>query len=271
MNKKIFVLLLAAIFLIASVGFISAEESYDDNDDSYDDVVASSDNMKDINVQKVWNDNGFENKRPSSVQVELYADGKLVDRLTLSDSNGWKATFKNVDVSSNIKVVEVGSSSDYDVSYSGNAENGFVITSKIIKTGSDDVLGTSNVSDKLQDVNTGLENLKGNETGNNNDTNGTDDPKEVVDNNTNTNTTDNTEVPDNDKTADKTVNKNEKTVYKNEKTVNKTVIKAKEKISPKKPPAKPSNPIHLRNTGLPIVVLALVAGIAIFIPLNRKK
>ena len=80
MSKKIFVLLFVAVFLIASIGFISAE-------DSADDAVESSDNLKNITVKKIWDDKGFESQRPNSVQVELYVGGKLVDRINLNSSD----------------------------------------------------------------------------------------------------------------------------------------------------------------------------------------
>ena len=121
MSKKIFVLLFVAVFLIASIGFISAE-------DSADDAVGSSDNLKNITVKKIWDDKGFESQRPDSVQVELYVGGKLVDRINLNSSDNWKAIFKNVDVSGDVKVVELNRSSDYKISYDGNVEDGLQST-----------------------------------------------------------------------------------------------------------------------------------------------
>lgn len=250
MSKKIFVLLFVAVFLIASIGFISAE-------DSADDVVVSSDNLKNITVKKVWDDKGFESQRPDSVQVELYVGGKLVDRINLNSSDNWKAIFKNVDVSGEVKVVELNRSSDYKISYDGNVEDGFVITSKIAKNATkDDVLGKSNDSDKLADNNTSQ---KQNTTENNNtkvQNASADDNK--TENITIYNITNETDIEINNTTTIKNVNK----------TVNKTVVVNEEKAPPKKPPA---NLIDLRNTGLPILFLVIVVIGAVFFSLRRKK
>lgn len=250
MSKKIFVLLFVAVFLIASIGFISAE-------DSADDAVGSSDNLKNITVKKIWDDKGFESQRPDSVQVELYVGGKLVDRINLNSSDNWKATFKNVDVSGDVKVVELNRSSDYKISYDGNVEDGFVITSKIAKNATkDDVLGKSNDSDKLADNNTSQ---KQNTTENNNtkvQNASADDNK--TENITIYNITNETDIEINNTTTIKNVNK----------TVNKTVVVNEEKAPPKKPPA---NLIDLRNTGLPILFLVIVVIGAVFFSLRRKK
>lgn len=250
MSKKIFVLLFVAVFLIASIGFISAE-------DSADDAVGSSDNLKNITVKKIWDDKGFESQRPDSVQVELYVGGKLVDRINLNSSDNWKAIFKNVEVSGDVKVVELNRSSDYKISYDGNVEDGFVITSKIAKNATkDDVLGKSNDSDKLADNNTSQ---KQNTTENNNtkvQNASADDNK--TENITIYNITNETDIEINNATTIKNVNK----------TVNKTVVVNEEKAPPKKPPA---NLIDLRNTGLPILFLVIVAIGAVFFSLRRKK
>lgn len=250
MSKKIFVLLFVAVFLIASIGFISAE-------DSADDAVGSSDNLKNITVKKIWDDKGFESQRPDSVQVELYVGGKLVDKVKLNSSDNWKAIFKNVEVSGDVKVVELNRSSDYKISYDGNVEDGFVITSKIAKNATkDDVLGKSNDSDKLADNNTSQ---KQNTTENNN-TGGqnasADDNK--TENITIYNITNETDIEINNTTTIKNVNK----------SVNKTVVVNEEKAPPKKPPA---NLIDLRNTGLPILFLVIVVIGAVFFSLRRKK
>ena len=250
MSKKIFVLLFVAVFLIASIGFISAE-------DSADDAVESSDNLKNITVKKVWDDKGFESQRPNSVQVELYVGGKLVDRINLNSSDNWKAIFKNVEVSGDVKVVELNRSSDYKISYDGNVDEGFVITSKIAKNATkDDVLGKSNDSDKLADNNTSQ---KQNTTENNNtkvQNASADDNK--TENKTIYNITNETDIEINNTTTIKNVNK----------TVNKTVVVNEEKAPPKKPPA---NLIDLRNTGLPILFLVIVVIGAVFFSLRRKK
>lgn len=44
----------------------------------------------DISVRKLWDDEGYEDKRPGSVKVILYRDGEPYDTVTLSGLNGWK-------------------------------------------------------------------------------------------------------------------------------------------------------------------------------------
>lgn len=54
---------------------------------------------KDISVIKIWEDKSNHNKvRPKTVTVNLKADGKTIATVTLSAKNGWKHTFKNLDV-----------------------------------------------------------------------------------------------------------------------------------------------------------------------------
>ena len=51
--------------------------------------------VEDIIVRKVWKDNNNKNNnRPTSIHVNLLADGEKVDEATLSESNGWTFTFK---------------------------------------------------------------------------------------------------------------------------------------------------------------------------------
>ena len=44
-------------------------------------------------VLKVWDDKGYESKRPESVQVTLLQNGTAYDTQTLSDTNGWMYTW----------------------------------------------------------------------------------------------------------------------------------------------------------------------------------
>ena len=51
--------------------------------------------VEDIIVRKVWKDNNNKNNnRPTSIHVNLLADGEKVDEATLSESNGWTLKFK---------------------------------------------------------------------------------------------------------------------------------------------------------------------------------
>lgn len=80
-----------------------------------------------INVCKIWDDNNDKKLRPNDIQVELLADGKVVNTATLSSQSGWQFTFENCDKDKNYTVVEKAVK-NYTASYGGTAENGFIIT-----------------------------------------------------------------------------------------------------------------------------------------------
>lgn len=227
MNKNLFVLVLVSIFLIASVGFISAV----DNDGA---------GLEDIHVKKVWKDKGFESDRPNSIQVLLFVDGDLVNKTDLNDSNEWQAIFKNVDVSGDVKVVENTSYSDYNTSYSGNAKDGFVITSTILKN------ATNNVIDNASDDN-GTVPAKDNGTvpEKNNDTNPSDDDGTVPKKENVTNVT-----------VDVDVNQS---------------VEVKE-VAKEKPDKKDNTTnATLLKTGIPVAILVIGVIGAAFIPFIRRK
>lgn len=41
------------------------------------------------NILKLWKDTGYESKRPSAVEAELYKDGEYVETVTLNSENNW--------------------------------------------------------------------------------------------------------------------------------------------------------------------------------------
>ena len=47
-------------------------------------------------VVKVWDDKGYENHRPKSVQVTLLQNGTAYETKTLSEANGWQYTWENL-------------------------------------------------------------------------------------------------------------------------------------------------------------------------------
>ena len=47
-------------------------------------------------VVKVWDDKGYENHRPKSVQVTLLQNGTTYETKTLSEANGWQYTWENL-------------------------------------------------------------------------------------------------------------------------------------------------------------------------------
>ena len=60
-----------------------------------------------VNVTKVWNDdNNQDGLRPSDVTIVLVADGTIVDVATLDDSNSWFASFKDLPVYDNGKLIK---------------------------------------------------------------------------------------------------------------------------------------------------------------------
>ena len=67
-------------------------------------------------VQKVWKDDGNEEKRPESISVQLLENGKIVDTVVLSRENNWEYTWKNLNGSSNWQVVEAETPAGYTVS-----------------------------------------------------------------------------------------------------------------------------------------------------------
>lgn len=82
----------------------------------------------DLKVTKIWDDdNNANNERPESVTVKLMLDGQAVDKIKLSESNGWNYTFKDLE---NVKgySVEETKIEKYTAKYAGDIEEGFIIT-----------------------------------------------------------------------------------------------------------------------------------------------
>lgn len=67
-------------------------------------------------VQKVWEDDGNEKKRPQSISVQLLENGKVVDTVVLNRDNNWEYTWKNLDGGSVWQVVEAETPAGYTVS-----------------------------------------------------------------------------------------------------------------------------------------------------------
>ncbi len=90
-----------------------------------------------IFVSKVWKDNNNkENKRPESIKVILYANGREISSAELSEKNQWSAWFENLPVNEDgaeikYEVKEVGVKY-YVGKVTGNVEDGFVITNTYV-------------------------------------------------------------------------------------------------------------------------------------------
>ena len=90
----------------------------------------------DIPVTKVWVDSNNQDKlRPSSIQVNLYANGERVvgKTLTLNSGNSWKGTFTDLPKKSNgtdiiYTVQEDDVPEGYKVAISGTVTSGFTVT-----------------------------------------------------------------------------------------------------------------------------------------------
>ena len=81
-----------------------------------------------IYVVKKWDDdNNAAKKRPDEITVKLLDEKTTVDTAVLNEQNGWSYTFENLPENRNYSVVE-NPVSDYNVTYGGDATNGFVIT-----------------------------------------------------------------------------------------------------------------------------------------------
>lgn len=48
-------------------------------------------------VQKIWDDKGYEKKRPKSITVELLKNGTVFDSIVLSEESGWIYTWENLE------------------------------------------------------------------------------------------------------------------------------------------------------------------------------
>jgi len=88
----------------------------------------NSPNNKIIYVFKKWDDkNNAAKKRPDDITVELKRNGEVTNTVVLNESNGWAYTFTNLPNQGEY-VVNEKSVKDYSVKYSGDSENGFIIT-----------------------------------------------------------------------------------------------------------------------------------------------
>ncbi|MEA4814427.1 MAG: Cna B-type domain-containing protein [Oscillospiraceae bacterium] len=80
-----------------------------------------------LTVNKVWNDNGYESYRPSSVTVDLLKDGAVEQTVTLDASNSWSYAWTGLDSNSTWSVAESNIPSGYTASVK-REENAYTIT-----------------------------------------------------------------------------------------------------------------------------------------------
>ena len=158
------------------------------------------------------------------------------------------------------KVTQSGSLADYSVSIRGSADNGFVIVNQIKA----DALGASENEVPIAENASGDSNATDNPV-----SNATDDP--VSNDTAETNATDSdSNATDENSTDDSNATDGNSTV--DNKTDNTPAKKpvSKEQI---KQVVKPINvtKTQLRNTGIPLLVLVVVAFAAVFVPFSRNK
>lgn len=83
-----------------------------------------------VPVTKIW-----EGKKADKVTINLLADGTTIDSVDLNDENKWQYTFTDLDKYKNGKeivyTVEEEEITGYDVSLTGNAQDGFVVTNTL--------------------------------------------------------------------------------------------------------------------------------------------
>lgn len=71
----------------------------------------------DIDVVKVWDDAGYEGKRPEYIYVDLYCDGEKIDSAKLHDGNSWSHTFPDLPSAHEYTVKERSVPRWYEASY----------------------------------------------------------------------------------------------------------------------------------------------------------
>ena len=115
----------------------SAVENYSTTINGFDITNSYTPEKTSLSVLKRWNDSkNQDGKRPNSVAVQLYADGKASgEPVTLTESSGWLYTWTELPMYENggqkiqYTVKETSNLPDgYVSSVTGNAEKGYVIT-----------------------------------------------------------------------------------------------------------------------------------------------
>ncbi len=88
-----------------------------------------------IEALKIWEDDGQEDLRPESIEVQLLKNGEVYDTQTLNKENGWKYNWDKLPAEFDWSVVEKEVSESYQVTYeSENMEDGkrWIIRNKAI-------------------------------------------------------------------------------------------------------------------------------------------
>jgi hypothetical protein len=90
-----------------------------------------------VSVEKLWDDEGFEDKRPDDVTMVLYRDNEEYDKVKLNDENDWKYTWEDLDSSSDWQVIEADVPEMYEMKESQDGST-FKVTNIYDENGNGD-------------------------------------------------------------------------------------------------------------------------------------
>ncbi len=130
---------------------------YDTTYDGYDVTNTHTPGTVEVSVTKVWDDaDDQDGKRPTSVTINLLADGEIVDYISLTEEGDWTYTFTNLDKYADGKEIEYTITENYVEYYtaaiSGDAASGYTVTNSYDpETVNIDVTKYFDVSDKDTD------------------------------------------------------------------------------------------------------------------------
>ncbi|MDE7250166.1 MAG: Cna B-type domain-containing protein, partial [Lachnospiraceae bacterium] len=104
------------------INYTITEEEVDDYTtevSGYDVINTHAPGKTSVNGSKTWNDNDDQDgKRPESIKINLYADGKLKESKVVTEADGWSWTFDNLDKYANGKEIEYTITEDVVAEYS---------------------------------------------------------------------------------------------------------------------------------------------------------
>lgn len=96
--------------------------------------IPSTPDKEHFKVIKLWEDDGFENHRPTSIAVELLHNGEVVETVILNEANRWTYKWETLDGSYGWNVTEdIPNGYSVTITQEGNT---FIITNKSDKTDS---------------------------------------------------------------------------------------------------------------------------------------
>lgn len=135
--------------------FLVAVPGRDDENNEWDYTVMAYpkcscediEQLCDVEILKVWNDDGNEKSRPELVYVDLLKDGKVYDTAKLSEKNNWKQEWKDLDGYAEWTCTE-HKTGGYTVTVE-KKDKGFVVTNTYAKGGGTNTPGHTSNTGKL--------------------------------------------------------------------------------------------------------------------------